>query len=153
MKIRDYFIAILIVVGCTFLFAYLAPAAHAAGESVGRTKPGRPVVVPKYTKRDVDDAGETRLCDLANGRECTVVNHTDADLCLKATADLTCGSTTIDCTGDNDILLVKSGETWTDILDGDGKAVTSTLCGRMATTPTGDCALTELGCIYTSEIE
>ena len=153
MSYRIYFVAFVLAISGLAVYGHMTaqPAEADAGESVGKIKAGRPDGVPKYTKRDVDEATDTRLCDMVGARTCTVINHTDKDLCLKAVAGTTCG--TINCTDDNDILLVKAGEVWTDVIRGDDDAVTSTLCGRMESGPTGDCALTELGCIYTSELK
>ena len=136
------------------VIAFLAlavPAALWAGESVTRTKPGRPDSTPLFTKRSVVAGGAvTDLCTLTDGRECVIINQTDQDLCIKVpSADPTCGSTNIDCDADTDILLVPRGQSWSHVLEKDG-----TVCGTMLNAPTGNCSVpSSTRCVYSVEVE
>lgn len=146
-------IGIAVVIGLVLGFAY-----HVEAENAGATRPALLRSAPTFTKRSVTNSAVTDLCTATGTRECVVMNRTDATLCMKAPAsDPTCGSTTIDCTGDTDLIIIPPGESWVQVfhdVSGTGVPDTSdsTLCGKMAASPTGDCATPAVTtCVYSAE--
>lgn len=104
------------------------------GTAVGMPIRGaRPGAGTQFKQRTVTEAATTDLCDLSGALECNVSNLTDVDMCVKVTtSDATCGSTTITCASDTDIIRIPSGATFGYVL-----ASGETLCGRMVSAPTG----------------